>query len=278
MGLKTLNIQGRLLYLESPKVMAILNVTDDSFYSGSRLVEEQQVLDLAAFHIENGASILDIGGYSSRPGAKDISLNEELDRVIPIVELLNKTFATSILSVDTFRAEVADQALRAGAHMINDISSGDDDYNMMAVIAKHQVPYILMHKQGKPQNMHLNPQYKNVSQEVLQYLVRKTNECRKLGIKDIVWDVGIGFGKTIQHNYELLNELAIFTQFDEPVLIGLSRKSLIWKTLHLTPEEALNGTTALHMHALVKGVKILRVHDVKEAVECIILFENLTRA
>ena len=258
--------------------MAILNVTDDSFYSGSRLVEEQQVLDLAAFHIENGASILDIGGYSSRPGAKDISLNEELDRVIPIVELLNKTFATSILSVDTFRAEVADQALRAGAHMINDISSGDDDYNMMAVIAKHQVPYILMHKQGKPQNMHLNPQYKNVSQEVLQYLVRKTNECRKLGIKDIVWDVGIGFGKTIQHNYELLNELAIFTQFDEPVLIGLSRKSLIWKTLHLTPEEALNGTTALHMHALVKGVKILRVHDVKEAVECIILFENFTRA
>ena len=278
MGLKTLNIQGRLLNLESPKVMAILNVTDDSFYSGSRLVEEQQVLDLAAFHIENGASILDIGGYSSRPGAKDISLNEELDRVIPIVELLNKTFATSILSVDTFRAEVADQALRAGAHMINDISSGDDDYNMMAVIAKHQVPYILMHKQGKPQNMHLNPQYKNVSQEVLQYLVRKTNECRKLGIKDIVWDVGIGFGKTIQHNYELLNELAIFTQFDEPVLIGLSRKSLIWKTLHLTPEEALNGTTALHMHALVKGVKILRVHDVKEAVECIILFENFTRA
>ena len=278
MGLKTLNIQGRLLNLESPKVMAILNVTDDSFYSGSRLVEEQQVLDLAAFHIENGASILDIGGYSSRPGAKDISLNEELDRVIPIVELLNKTFATSILSVDTFRAEVADQALRAGAHMINDISSGDDDYNMMAVIAKHQVPYILMHKQGKPQNMHLNPQYKNVSQEVLQYLVRKTNECRKLGIKDIVWDVGIGFGKTIQHNYELLNELAIFTQFDEPVLIGLSSKSLIWKTLHLTPEEALNGTTALHMHALVKGVKILRVHDVKEAVECIILFENFTRA
>jgi dihydropteroate synthase len=272
LGRNTLNIKGKLFSLEEPVVMAILNITDDSFYEGSRFAEPQKALDAAALHIENGAAILDIGGYSSRPGAKDIAVNEELDRVLPVVELLHKSIPNAVLSIDTFRSTVAEKALEAGAHLINDISAGDDDVNMLEVIAKHNCPYVMMHKKGTPQNMHLQPEYQNVTLEVLQYLVKKTHDCRKLGIKDVIWDVGIGFGKTIAHNFTLLNELESFTHLGIPLLMGVSRKSLIWRTLNQSPEEALNGTTALNMVCLMKGANILRVHDVKEANECIELF------
>lgn len=278
MGRNTLNIRGKLFSLEAPVVMAILNITDDSFYEGSRFVESQQALDAAALQVEQGAAILDIGGYSSRPGAKDISINEEMDRVLPVVELFQKSLPRAILSIDTFRSAMAEKALEAGAHIINDISAGDDDNEMLGVIAKFSCPYIIMHKKGTPQNMHLKPAYKNVTQEVLQYLVFKTQACRELGIKDIIWDVGIGFGKTISHNFRLLNELDIFTQHNEPLLIGVSRKSLIWKTLKTTPDKALNGTTALNMLSLMKGAKILRVHDVVEGVECVTLFNRLSKS
>lgn len=278
MGHNTLNIKGNLISLEKPLVMAILNITDDSFYEGSRFVEPQKALDAAAYHLESGASFLDIGGYSSRPGAKDINVNEELDRILPVVELLQKSLPHAILSIDTFRSTVAEKALASGAHLINDISAGDDDELMMEIIAKHNCPYIIMHKKGTPQNMHQNPDYKNITIEVLQYLVNKTHECRKLGITDVIWDVGIGFGKTIKHNFQLLNELELFTQQDEPLLIGVSRKSLIWKTIKTSPKNALNGTTALHMACLIKGTKILRVHDVAEAMECISIYNELSKS
>jgi len=278
LGHNTLNIKGNLISLEKPLVMAILNITDDSFYEGSRFVEPQKALDAAAYHLESGASFLDIGGYSSRPGAKDINVNEELDRILPVVELLQKSLPHAILSIDTFRSTVAEKALASGAHLINDISAGDDDELMMEIIAKHNCPYIIMHKKGTPQNMHQNPDYKNITIEVLQYLVNKTHECRKLGITDVIWDVGIGFGKTIKHNFQLLNELELFTQQDEPLLIGVSRKSLIWKTIKTSPKNALNGTTALHMACLIKGTKILRVHDVAEAMECISIYNELSKS
>jgi dihydropteroate synthase len=277
LGHNTLNLKGNLISLEKPLVMAILNITDDSFYKESCFVEPQKALDAAAYHLERGASFLDIGGYSSRPGAKDINVNEELDRILPVVELLQKSLPHAILSIDTFRSTVAEKALASGAHLINDISAGDDDDLMMGIIAKHNCPYIIMHKKGTPQNMHHNPEYKNVTLEVLQYLVNKTHECRKLGIKDVIWDVGIGFGKTIAHNFQLLNELELFTQQDEPLLIGVSRKSLIWKTINSSSENALNGTTALHMACLMKGTKILRVHDAAEAMECISIYNELSK-
>lgn len=265
------------MQLEKPIVMSILNITDDSFYEASRLIAPQHALDIAALQMEQGATILDIGGYSSRPGAKDISVGEELDRILPVIELLSKSLPKAVLSVDTFRSVIAKKALESGAHIINDISASDEDPNMMATIAQFSCPYVIMHKKGTPQTMHINPTYNNVTLEVLNYLVNKTEQCKQLGIKDIIWDVGIGFGKTITHNFDLLDNLETFSNLGYPLLMGVSRKSLIWKTLNTTPNDALNGTTALNMVCLMKGAKILRVHDVKEAMECITLYEKLNQ-
>lgn len=265
------------MQLEKPIVMSILNITDDSFYEASRLIAPQHALDIAALQMEQGATILDIGGYSSRPGAKDISVGEELDRILPVIELLSKSLPKAVLSVDTFRSVIAKKALESGAHIINDISAGDEDPNMMETIAQFSCPYVIMHKKGTPQTMHINPTYNDVTLEVLNYLVNKTEQCKQLGIKDIIWDVGIGFGKTITHNFDLLDNLETFSNLGYPLLMGVSRKSLIWKTLNITPNESLNGTTALNMVSLMKGAKILRVHDVKEAMECITLYEKLNQ-
>lgn len=272
-----MNINGGLVQLEKPIVMSILNITDDSFYEASRLIAPQHALDIAALQMEQGATILDIGGYSSRPGAKDISVGEELDRILPVIELLSKSLPKAVLSVDTFRSVIAKKALESGAHIINDISAGDEDPDMMETIAQFSCPYVIMHKKGTPQTMHINPTYNDVTLEVLNYLVNKTEQCKQLGIKDIIWDVGIGFGKTITHNFDLLDNLETFSNLGYPLLMGVSRKSLIWKTLNITPNESLNGTTALNMVSLMKGAKILRVHDVKEAMECITLYEKLNQ-
>lgn len=252
--------------------MGILNITNDSFYAGSRFAEVEKAVEMAGKMLEEGATILDIGGYSSRPGALDIPQNEEADRVLPVIETLVKAFPDIILSVDTFRSGIASRAIKAGASIINDISSGDDDPEMIATVSALQVPYIAMHKKGKPQDMQDNPQYGNVALEVTQYLIQKSYELSKEGIRDIIWDPGFGFGKTIRHNYQLLNHFSDLTIYGYPVLAGLSRKSMIWKTLNQRPEDALNGSTALHMVSLMKNASILRVHDVKEAVECIQLY------
>lgn len=272
---QSLNIKGRLIDLSTPKVMGILNITPDSFYSNSRSKTTDEALTKAAQFLKEGATFIDIGGYSSRPGAKDISASEEIDRLVPVVEVLTKEFPEAVISIDTFRAKVAEEIILAGAHIINDIASGDMDEKMFETVAKLQVPYMIMHMQGTPQNMQQNPIYNNVLLEVIDYLAKKIAALKALHVHDIVIDPGFGFGKTTEHNYELLNELEAFKIFKLPVLVGFSRKGMIYKTLGTTAAEALNGTTVLNTLALQKGAGILRVHDVKEAVECVRLVERL---
>ena len=272
---QSINIKGRLLDLSSPKVMAILNITPDSFYSNSRIKSIDEALVKTERFLSDGATFIDIGGYSSRPGATDISQNEEADRLIPVIESIMEEFPETIISVDTFRAGVAKDAILAGAHIINDISAGEIDEGMFETVANLQVPYIMMHMQGTPQNMHKSPSYENVTLEVIDYLAKKVAKLKGLHIHDIIIDPGFGFGKTIEHNYELLNQLDAFKIFKLPVLVGFSRKGMIYKTLNTTANEALNGTTILNTVALQKGAGILRVHDVKEAIECIELLKRL---
>ena len=272
---KSLNIKGRLIDLSSPKVMGILNITPDSFYDNSRTKSIDEALIKAARFLDEGATFIDIGGYSSRPGAKDISINEEIDRVVPVVESLVKTFPEAVISIDTFRAKVAQETISAGAHIINDIAAGDMDEQMFDTVAKLQVPYMMMHMQGTPQNMHQNPVYNNVLLEVIDYLAKKVAALKTLHIHDIIIDPGFGFGKTTEHNYELLRQMEAFKIFKLPILVGFSRKGMIYKTLGTTAAEALNGTSVLNTIALQKGAGILRVHDVKEAVECVRLVERL---
>nr|WP_315418656.1 dihydropteroate synthase [uncultured Pedobacter sp.] len=272
---KSLNIKGRLIDLSSPKVMGILNITPDSFYDNSRTKSIDEALIKAARFLDEGATFIDIGGYSSRPGAKDISINEEIDRVVPVVESLVKTFPEAVISIDTFRSKVAQETISAGAHIINDIAAGDMDEQMFETIAKLQVPYMMMHMQGTPQNMHQNPIYNNVLLEVIDYLAKKVAALKALHIHDIIIDPGFGFGKTTEHNYELLRQMEAFKIFKMPILVGFSRKGMIYKTLGTTAAEALNGTSVLNTIALQKGAGILRVHDVKEAVECVRLVERL---
>ncbi len=272
---QSLNIKGRLIDLSTPKVMGILNITPDSFYSNSRTKTTDEALTKAAQFLKEGATFIDIGGYSSRPGAKDISSSEEIDRLVPVVEVLTKEFPEAVISIDTFRAKVAEETILAGAHIINDIASGDMDEKMFETVAKLQVPYMIMHMQGTPQNMQQNPVYNNVLLEVIDYLAKKIAALMALHVHDIVIDPGFGFGKTTDHNYELLNQLEAFKIFKLPVLVGFSRKGMIYKTLGTTAAEALNGTTVLNTLALQKGAGILRVHDVKEAVECVRLVERL---
>ncbi|CAL65413.1 dihydropteroate synthase [Christiangramia forsetii] len=270
-----INCKGKLLDLSEPKVMGIMNITPDSFYSGSRTNTEKEILLNAEKMLTDGATFLDLGAYSSRPGAKDISVEEELNRMIPAIELILKDFPEAVLSIDTFRAEVADKCIDAGAALINDISAGKLDDNMLATIAKYQVPYIMMHMKGTPQTMKDLNQYEDLTTDVLFYFSERIKAARELGIHDIIIDPGFGFAKNIDQNFELLSKLELLKNMELPLLMGVSRKSMIWKKLDISVNDALNGTSVLNTAALLKGANILRVHDVKEAVECIKLTREL---
>jgi len=271
----TINCLGRLIDLSTPKVMGILNVTPDSFYDGGKHQLLTNAMRSTEKMLNEGATFIDIGGYSSRPGADHISADEELKRVIPIIELLVKTFPDIIISVDTFRSPVAQAAVETGAAMINDISGGMLDPEMLPIVGALSVPYVMMHMKGTPQTMKDQAIYQNVTFEVIKHLSERLLAARTVKIKDIIADPGFGFAKNRPQNYELLSHLELIRNLDIPLLVGVSRKSMIYKTLGSTAQEALNGTTALNMVALQKGASILRVHDVKEAVECITLYNHL---
>ncbi len=273
--MKSINCKGKLIDFSIPRVMGILNITPDSFYDGGNLKNDSEILNLAEKMLADGATFIDIGGYSSRPGATDISVNEELKRVLPVLTLLLKNFPEVLLSIDTFRAEVAKKAIEAGAAIINDISAGILDDQMLKIIADYQVPYILMHMKGSPQTMKEFADYKDVVREVLLYFSERIATARSCGINDLIIDPGFGFAKTISHNFELLRNTEKLQIADLPILIGVSRKSMIYKTLDTSAAEALNGTTVLNTIALQKGASILRVHDVKEAVETVKLLDAL---
>lgn len=272
----TINCRGHLMDFSRPKVMGILNITPDSFYDGGRLTDEEAVLKQAEKMLADGADILDIGGMSSRPGAEIISAAEELGRILPHVTNILARFPQAILSIDTVHASVAEACLKAGAHIINDISAGRIDAALLATVARHRAPYIIMHMQGLPNTMQQNPVYENVITEVMDFFAERINACRQAGILDIVIDPGFGFGKTVEHNYTLLRNLGYFGNLGLPVLAGVSRKSMICKVLKVNPENALNGTTAANSIALLNGANLLRVHDVKEAVEVIKIAEALS--
>ncbi len=265
----TINCRGQLLDLSIPKVMGILNITPDSFYDGGKLTNEEDVIKQAEQMLSEGAAILDLGGMSSRPGAEIISEEEELRRVLPHIKNILQKFSEAIISIDTIHATVADESLKAGAHIINDISAGRFDEAMISVVAKHKVPYVIMHMQGLPNNMQQNPYYENVITEVMDFFIDRIAVCRKAGIYDLILDPGFGFGKKIEDNYSLLRNLKYFTQLNLPVLAGISRKSMICKLLDMPPDKALNGTTVANTIALLNGANILRVHDVKEAIEAV---------
>jgi dihydropteroate synthase len=264
----SLNCRGRLVLFHQPAVMGILNSTPDSFFENSRATGDQ-LLEAAAAMLSDGAAFIDIGGYSSRPGAADVSPAEEADRVLPAVETLAKHLPEAIISVDTFRSSVAEKAVAAGAHIINDISSGDDDPEMMQVVARLKVPYIMMHKKGTPRTMAKLAQYDDVTLEVLEYFNRKIAAARSAGIVDLIIDPGFGFAKNLQHNYELLNRLGDLRIAGLPILAGVSRKKMIQHITNTDAAGALNGTTVVNTIAILNGATILRVHDVKQAVECI---------
>jgi dihydropteroate synthase len=269
-----LNCKGRLLDIQRPVVMGILNVTPDSFHDGGRHNAPEAALRRAEQMLQEGATLLDVGGVSTRPGAADVTESEELARVIPVIELISKELPEVFVSVDTWRASVAKAAVAAGAVVVNDVSGGQFDPQMFPTVAQLGVSYILMHIQGQPQTMQQAPVYADVVQEVLDFLVQKIHALRALGVVDVVLDPGFGFGKTVEHNYALLRNLHVFEQVTGlPVLAGVSRKSMICKVLGVKPADALNGTTALHVVALQQGARILRVHDVREAVEVVRIFE-----
>ena len=271
------NLKGTLRIVENPLVMGILNITPDSFYAGNRLLTEKSWLNAAEKMVSEGADILDIGGQSTRPGSDRIGIEEELRRVLPVIEELNRRFPETILSVDTYQSRVAFEAVAAGASMVNDISGGEMDPNMLKVVGGLSVPYICMHMQGRPETMQKSPSYEDVVLEVLDFFMRKRIECLAAGIHDLVLDPGFGFGKTIEHSFQLLRGLSTFRITGLPILAGLSRKSTIFKTLGVTAAEALNGTTVANTIALMQGADILRVHDVKEAKEAITLIKAINR-
>ena len=269
---KYLNVNGRLLDLSTPCVMGILNVTPDSFYSGSRMQTEEEIEARVRQIVDEGAAIIDVGAYSSRPNAEHVSAEEEMSRLRLGLEVLRRTAPEAVVSVDTFRADVARMCVREyGVAIINDIAAGEMDADMFSAVAELNVPYIMMHMQGTPQNMQQHPHYDNLLREVFLYFARKVQQLRDLGVKDIVLDPGFGFsfGKTLEHNYQLMAHLEEFRLFELPLLVGVSRKSMIYRLLDTTPQEALNGTTVLHTLALMKGADILRVHDVRQAVEAV---------
>lgn len=271
----TLNCKGVLIDLTSPRVMGILNLTPDSFYDGGIHSDEKKVLNLAEKMLDDGATFIDLGAYSSRPGAAHIPEAEELKRILPIVDLLLGRFPEILLSIDTFRSLVAQKCLEHGAAMVNDISAGKLDENMLPTVANFQVPYIMMHMKGNPQTMQQHTEYDNLLGDILYYFSERLAIARKLKINDIIIDPGFGFAKTLTQNYALLRNLERLQTLEVPILAGLSRKSMIFKTLNSNAANALNGTTALNMFALGKGANLLRVHDVKEAMECVRLYNQL---
>ena len=265
----TLNCKGRLLVIDKPIVMGIINATPDSFYSDSRQQNNDAVLKKAEQMLKEGATILDIGGQSTRPGSENLTADEELKRVIAPIEAIKANFPEAFISIDTYYSLVAKETVAAGASIVNDISAGSMDSEMISTVASLNVPYVLMHMQGTPQTMQHEPVYENVTREILDFFIKKADEFKKAGIKDIIIDPGFGFGKKIQHNFELLRNLSVFKMLNCPILLGISRKSFIYKTLNVSVEDSLNGTTALHSAGLLNGATILRVHDVKEAIETI---------
>ncbi len=272
----TINCKGQLIDLSTPKVMGILNVTPDSFYDGNKFKGEKSIILQVKKMLSEGATFIDIGAYSSRPGADHVSETEELQRILPIVNLLLEHFPDILLSIDTFRSDVAKQCIENGAALINDISGGQLDSQMMPTIGKLSVPYIMMHMKGTPQNMQQNTDYKDLIKEVLFYFSERINNARAHKINDLIIDPGFGFSKTLEQNYELLNHLNSLKMIDSPILAGVSRKSMVHKLLNTSPQEALNGTSSLNTIALLKGASILRVHDVKEAIECITITNQLS--
>jgi len=271
----TLNCKGRLLVVDKPLVMGIINTTPDSFYQGSRFTGTDSLLHQAELMLKQGADIIDIGGQSTRPGSARITADEELQRVSGAIEVLHKNFPEAIISIDTYWSRVAEEAVLSGASIINDISAATVDEKILEVAARYQTPYCCMHMPGNPDTMHQVPAYENLMREILDYFIRKIELCRKAGIKDVIIDPGFGFGKTAAQNFELIRRLHIFKILQAPILVGVSRKSTIWKTLGITAGEALNGTTVLHTIALQNGASILRVHDVKEAVEAVKLVAEI---
>lgn len=272
--MSTINCKGTLIDLSTPKVMGIVNVTPDSFFDGGKLTNSDEIVLQVEKMLHDGATFIDLGGYSSKPGADFVSESEELNRVVPIVKLLVEKFPNILLSIDTFRSEVAKQCIENGAVIINDISAGLLDENMLEKVAKLQVPYIMMHMKGNPQTMQSLANYDDLLKEMNFYFSERIAKARSFGLNDIIIDPGFGFAKTTKHNYELLQKMELLQFHDLPILAGISRKSMIYKTLETSVENALNGTTFLHAFCLQKGANILRVHDVKEAVECVKLFSE----
>ena len=273
----TINCKGQLIDLSLPKVMGILNITPNSFYDGGKYKDELQIVNQVEKMLNDGATFIDVGAYSSKPNAEFVSEEEEISRLIPIVELLVEKFPAILLSVDTFRSQVAKKAVENGVAVVNDISAGKLDEKMIETVAKLNVPYIMMHMKGNPQTMQSLTNYDDIVKEMIYYFSERIQLARSFGMNDIIIDPGFGFAKTLEQNYEVLQKLELFSMLDLPLLAGISRKSMIYKTLENTPEEALNGTTVLNTIALQKGAKILRVHDVKEAVECVKLFNKLNK-
>ena len=273
--MRSINCKGKLIELNSPKVMGIMNITPDSFYDGGRLKNDSNILLHAEKLIKEGATFIDLGGYSSRPNAKHISEKEELQRVIPVINALIDKFPNALISIDTFRSKVARYAIQSGACMINDISAGNMDENMFKTVAELQVPYIIMHMKGTPQTMQKNPTYDDIIHEIIYYFSQKISELGSLGVNDLIIDVGFGFGKTITQNYTLLKNLSLFKSLEVPILTGVSRKSMLYKKIDVSAIEALNATTVANTIALLNGTNILRVHDVKEAIEAIKIINAL---
>lgn len=269
----TLNCKGKLLVIDQPLVMGIINATPDSFYKVHSQPGLDDIVSLAGKMIDEGAAILDIGGQSTRPGSERISPLQEIERVIPVIEAIKSMYPDIIISIDTYHSRVAETAVNAGASIVNDISGGTMDQEMISTVAALKVPYICMHIKGTPESMQKEPVYEDVVKEVLDYFIMKSEECKQAGIHDVIIDPGFGFGKTIAHNFQLLKHLAVFKMLDKPILAGLSRKSTVYKTLGISVDKALNGTTVLNTIALMHGASILRVHDVKEAKEAVDLLD-----
>ena len=273
----SINCKGNLIDLSTPKIMSIVNTTPDSFYDGGQYNTIEKALQKVEVDISNNATFIDIGGYSSKPNAAHVTEEEELKRTIPVIEAILKSFPEAVISIDTFRGKVAKEAVDAGAALINDISAFELDKEMINTLKTYKVPYILMHMLGTPQNMQKNPSYKNVVKEIVLFLSNKIRELKTFGIHDIIIDPGFGFGKTLSNNYELMANLNYFTTLKHPLLVGVSRKSIIYKLLNINSLESINGTTALNMYSLLNGANILRVHDTKEAKECIRIFNEIQK-
>ncbi|MGO4771359.1 dihydropteroate synthase [Flavobacterium sp. W22_SRS_FK3] len=271
-----INCKGQLIDLSIPKVMGILNVTPNSFFDGGKYKNEAEIISQVQKMLTDGATFIDIGAYSSKPSAEFVSEKNEIERIVPVIELVLKHFPETLLSIDTFRSEVAKISIENGAAIINDISAGELDDKMFGVIAQYNVPYIMMHMRGNPQTMQSLTKYDDIAKEMLFYFSEKVQQARRLGINDLILDPGFGFAKTNDQNYEVLQKMELFNSLDLPVLTGVSRKSMIYKTLDNSAQEALNGTTVINTIALTKGAKILRVHDVKEAMECVTLLNKIS--